>query len=80
MLKSRGRTKETSVMDVEEWPQVMCLRRTLIGKSDKLSILAHDGTPCAVKAACTVWGGGKLGDYIKELPIAIGSLLRYSGP
>lgn len=56
------------------------MRRNIIGKSDKLSILAHDGTPCAVKAACTVWGGGKLGDYIKELPIAIGSLLRYSGP
>lgn len=31
-----------------------------------------DGTPCAVKAACTVWSGGKSGDYIKGLPIAIG--------
>ena len=30
-----------------------------------------DGTPCAVKAACTVWSGGKSGDYIKGLPIAI---------
>ena len=30
-----------------------------------------DGTPCAVKAACTVWSGGKSGDYIKRLPIAI---------
>ena len=29
------------------------------------------GTPCAVKAACTVWGGGKAGDKIKGLPIAI---------
>ncbi|WP_330393723.1 hypothetical protein, partial [Clostridioides difficile] len=31
-----------------------------------------DGTPCAVKVARTVWSGGKLGDYLKELPIAIG--------
>ena len=31
-----------------------------------------DGTPCAVKAARTVWSGGKGGDYIKALPIAIG--------
>ena len=31
----------------------------------------YDGTLCAVKAACTVWGGGKAGDYIKSLPIAI---------
>ena len=30
-----------------------------------------DGTPCAVKVACTVWSGGKLGDNIKELPITI---------
>ena len=30
-----------------------------------------DGTPCAVKAACTVWSGEKSGDYIKGLPIAI---------
>jgi len=26
-----------------------------------------------VKAACTVWSGGKSGDYIKGLPIAIRS-------
>ena len=31
----------------------------------------HDGTPCAVKAACTVWSGGKAGERIKGLPIAI---------
>ena len=30
-----------------------------------------DGTPCAVKAACTVWSGGKFGDYFKGLPITI---------
>ena len=30
-----------------------------------------DGTPCAVKVACTVWSGGKDGDYFKVLPIAI---------
>lgn len=30
-----------------------------------------DGTPCAVKAACTVWSGGKSGDNFKGLPIAI---------
>ena len=31
-----------------------------------------DGTPCAVKAARTVWSRGKVGDYIKDLPMAIG--------
>ena len=30
-----------------------------------------DGTPCAVKAARTVWSRGKVGDYIKGLPMAI---------
>ena len=30
-----------------------------------------DGKPCDGKLSRTVWSGGKLGDYIKELPIAI---------
>lgn len=30
-----------------------------------------DGTPCAGKLACTVWGGGKLGDNFKGLPITM---------
>ena len=30
-----------------------------------------DGTPCAMKLACTVWSGGKARDNIKGLPIAI---------
>ena len=30
-----------------------------------------DGAPCAVKVACTVWSGGKGGDKLKTLPIAI---------
>ena len=30
-----------------------------------------DGTPCAVKAARTVWSRGKVGDYIEDLPMAI---------
>ncbi|HIZ57904.1 MAG TPA: hypothetical protein H9725_04900 [Candidatus Faecalibacterium gallistercoris] len=30
-----------------------------------------DGTPCEVKAACTVWSGGKSGDNFKGLPITI---------
>lgn len=57
MLKSRGRTKKVPVTGMEEWPQVVILR--------------NDGAPCAVKAACTVRSGGKLGDNFKELPIAI---------
>ena len=36
-----------------------------------LSVQTFDGTPCAVKVACTVWVGGKAGDYIKRLPIGI---------
>ena len=58
MLKSSGRTDEAPVMGVEEWPQV--------GFESKIKF---DGTPCAPKGACTVWGGGKLGDNFKELPI-----------
>ena len=30
-----------------------------------------DGTPCAVKAARTVWSRGKVEDHIKDLPMAI---------
>lgn len=30
-----------------------------------------DGTPCAVKAARTVWSRGKVGDYTEDLPMAI---------
>ena len=30
-----------------------------------------DGTPCAVKVACTVWSRGKVGDDFKDLPMAI---------
>lgn len=30
-----------------------------------------DGTPCAIKVACTVWSRGKARDNIKGLPIAI---------
>ena len=30
-----------------------------------------DGTPCAMKVACTVWSRGKAKDNIKGLPIAI---------
>ena len=33
--------------------------------------MTNDGTPCAVKVACTVWSGGKSGDNIKGLPITI---------
>ena len=30
-----------------------------------------DGTPCAMKMACTVWGGGKPGDSIKGFPVTV---------
>lgn len=30
-----------------------------------------DGTPCMVKAARTVWSGGKIRDSIKDLPITM---------
>ena len=32
-----------------------------------------DGTPCAMKVARTVWGGGKPGDDIKGLPSSFGT-------
>ncbi|RHH54526.1 hypothetical protein DW201_11855 [Enterococcus casseliflavus] len=34
-------------------------------------LVNFDGTPYAVKVARTVWSGGKSGDCIKGLPIAI---------
>ncbi len=36
-----------------------------------VQIIKIDGTPYAVKVACTVWSRGKFRDNIKELPIAI---------
>lgn len=42
-------------------------RRNIPGYCD----LCIDGTPCAVKAARTVWVGGKDRDNIKVLPIDI---------
>ena len=35
-----------------------------------------DGTPYAVKVACTVWSGGKAGDKVKGLPITISRLYK----
>ena len=40
-------------------------------RSDGHESFFNDGTPCAVKVACTVWVRGKGGDYIKVLPIDI---------
>ena len=37
----------------------------------RLREISKDGTPCAMKVARTVWSGGKLSDYFKELPITI---------
>lgn len=37
-----------------------------------------DGTPCAVKIARTVWGGGKPGDDIKGLPRAKRSAISHN--
>ena len=39
-----------------------------------------DGTPCALKGACTVWIGGKSGDNFKGLPIDIISGSGDPGP
>ena len=52
------------------------LGRLTSGESDRRNKLNHDGTPCAVKVARTVWSGGKLGDYLKELPITIKQNLK----
>ncbi len=68
MLKSGGRTEDASVMEVEEWPQVVIFRDSK----------CNDGTPCAGKLACTVWSGGKTGDGIKGLPITITSYADFS--
>ena len=51
------------------------LGRLTNGESARRNELKHDGTPCAVKVACTVWSGGKLGDYFKQLPITIKAML-----
>ena len=44
------------------------MRDGVMGTSQDLYL---DGTPCAMKVACTVWSRGKAGDNIKCLPIAI---------
>ena len=41
------------------------------GAKSEMKEINKDGTPYALKGACTVWSGGKLGDYLKELPITI---------
>ena len=51
MLKSSVRTYETLVMRAEEWAQVG---------------VKIDGTPYALKGACTVWSGGKDGVLMDE--------------
>jgi succinyl-CoA synthetase beta subunit len=52
MLKSSVRTYEVLVMRMEEWTQV--------GFESKIKF---DGTPCAVKIACTVRRRGKDGGF-----------------
>ncbi|WP_230311484.1 hypothetical protein [Enterococcus faecium] len=42
-------------------------------------LVNFDGTPYAVKVARTVWSGGKSGDCIKGLPIAILRRVRGKG-
>ena len=42
-----------------------------VNRIRKTLAVEFDGTLCAVKAACTVWSGGKSGDNFKGLPIAI---------
>lgn len=37
-----------------------------------------DGTPCAMKVACTVWSRGKARDNIKCLPIAIVNFTNFA--
>ena len=39
--------------------------------NDFIKYELNDGTPYAAKVARTVWSGGKTGDDIKGLPIAI---------
>ena len=46
----------------------LVMREGVMGTSQDLY---RDGTPCAMKVACTVWSRGKARDNIKGLPIAI---------
>ena len=39
----------------------------------ELVVINNDGTPYAMKVACTVWDGGKVGDNFKDLPIVMKS-------
>ena len=47
------------------------MKYKILGCLIRMNKSYNDGTPCARKLACTVWSGGKIGDYIKGLPIAI---------
>ena len=54
-------------MGMEGWPQAVVTEG------------CNGGTPCAVKAACTVWSGGKARDHFKGLPITITSYADCAG-
>lgn len=43
----------------------------LLKRAVVIFISTYDGTPCELKGSRTVWSGGKPGDSIKGLPIAI---------
>ena len=66
MLKSSVRTYEVLVMRMEEWAQVVVVKRySLFNKYH------NDGARYAMKVARTVWSRGKDGDRIKVLPMTI---------
>ncbi len=62
-------------MAMEEQAQVKSIQNQKQQNNPITSNIIHkkrfDGTPYAVKVACTVWTGGKTRDSIKSLPISI---------
>lgn len=51
------------------------MRDGVMGTSQDLYL---DGTPCAMKVACTVWSRGKVRDCIKDLPIAVVNFTNFA--
>lgn len=47
-----------------------------LGYLNRMNESYNDGTPCAGKLACTVWRGGKPGEYGRKVPVSKGYLSR----
>ena len=79
ILSARCNSNQAPVEAIDEI-KLKLFRQPLFGRSieyvdNRISLysarISKDGTPYALKDACTVWSGGKGSDYFKALPVTI---------